>query len=83
MTLLEYGTECSETSVYKIQRPGNHPKEIIQTFRTRRKFEIKNFINCSTFTKAQNDGYMLTTKDLDVTFIKTSTDKSLSVFAEV
>ena len=23
-------TECSETSVYKIQRPGNHPKESIQ-----------------------------------------------------
>jgi len=23
-------TECSETSAYKIQAPGNHPKEIIQ-----------------------------------------------------
>jgi len=23
-------TECSETSAYKIQTPGNHPKESIQ-----------------------------------------------------
>jgi len=23
-------TECSETSAYKFQRPGNHPKESIQ-----------------------------------------------------
>jgi len=23
-------TECSETSAYKIQTPGNHPKENIQ-----------------------------------------------------
>jgi hypothetical protein len=23
-------TECSETSAYKIQTPGNYPKEIIQ-----------------------------------------------------
>jgi hypothetical protein len=26
----EDGTECSETSAYKIQTPGNYPKEIIQ-----------------------------------------------------
>jgi len=26
----EDGTECSETSVYKIQTPGNYPKESIQ-----------------------------------------------------
>jgi hypothetical protein len=26
----EDGTECSETSAYKIQRPGNHPKGSIQ-----------------------------------------------------
>jgi len=25
----EDGTECSETSAYKIQTPGNHPKESI------------------------------------------------------
>jgi len=23
----EYGTECSETSAYKIQTPGNYPEE--------------------------------------------------------
>ena len=26
-------TECSETSVYKIQTPGNHPKESTQNLR--------------------------------------------------
>jgi len=26
----EDGTECSETSAYKIQTPGNHPKESIR-----------------------------------------------------
>jgi len=26
-TTYEYGTECSETSAYKIQTPGNHPKQ--------------------------------------------------------
>jgi len=26
----EDGTECSETSAYKLQTPGNHPKEGIQ-----------------------------------------------------
>jgi len=25
-------TECSETSAYKFQTPGNHPKESIQLF---------------------------------------------------
>ena len=25
-------TECSETSVYKIQTPGNHPEESIQQY---------------------------------------------------
>jgi hypothetical protein len=29
-TAYEDGTECSETSAYKIQTPGNHPKESIQ-----------------------------------------------------
>jgi len=35
-------TECSKTSAYKIQTPGNYPEEHT-TFRTRRKFEIKSF----------------------------------------
>jgi len=26
----EDGTECSETSAYKLQTPGNYPKESIQ-----------------------------------------------------
>jgi hypothetical protein len=34
-------TECSETSAYKIQTPGNHPKRKNTTYRTQRKFEIK------------------------------------------
>jgi len=25
-------TDCSETSAYKIQTPGNHPKERIQNY---------------------------------------------------
>ena len=29
-TAYEVGTECSEMSAHKIQRPGNRPKEIIQ-----------------------------------------------------
>jgi hypothetical protein len=28
----EDGTECSETSAYKIQAPGNYPEESIQPF---------------------------------------------------
>jgi len=36
-------TECSETSAYKIQTPGELPRRKHTTFRTRRKFEIKNF----------------------------------------
>jgi len=34
-SLYEGGTECSETSAYKIQTPGNPPEGIITTFRTR------------------------------------------------
>ena len=40
-TAYEDGTECSETSAYKIQTLGIHPKKEYTTFRTRRKFEIK------------------------------------------
>jgi hypothetical protein len=35
-------TECSETSAYKIQTPGNYPEGKHATFTTRREFEIKN-----------------------------------------
>jgi hypothetical protein len=37
----EDGTECSETSAYKIQTPGNLPRRKHTIFRTQRKFEIK------------------------------------------
>ena len=37
--------ECSETSAYKIETPGNYPKDKRTIFRTRLKFEIKdNFV---------------------------------------
>ena len=38
-------TECSETSAYKIQTPGNYPEENT-TYRTWRKFEIKITLTC-------------------------------------
>jgi hypothetical protein len=39
---LSNGTECSETSAYKIQTPGELPRRKHTTFTTRRKFETKN-----------------------------------------
>jgi len=30
LPIYEDGTECCETSAYKIQKPGNYPKESIQ-----------------------------------------------------
>jgi len=48
-------TECSETSAYNIQIPGNYPEENIQqkhtTYRTRRKFEFKAIYFIRTVTK--------------------------------
>jgi hypothetical protein len=35
-------TECSETSAYKIQTPGNYPEENIQHTEHGESFEIKN-----------------------------------------
>jgi hypothetical protein len=35
-------TGCSETSAYKIQAPGNYPKENLQYSEHGGKFEIKN-----------------------------------------
>ena len=34
-TTYEDGTECYETSIHKIQTPGNNPKEIMQQFYVR------------------------------------------------
>jgi len=39
----EDGTVCSETSAYKIQRPGNYPEENIQQNKSKL---IKNEIQC-------------------------------------
>jgi len=44
-------TECSETSAYKFQTPGNHPKESIQhsvhgeSFKSREKMCVQNLIH--------------------------------------
>jgi len=35
-------TKCYETSAYKIQTPGKIPRRKHRTYRTRRKFEIRN-----------------------------------------
>ena len=40
-------TECSETSAYKIQTPGNYPKESIQ--HTEHGESLKLRINCDLF----------------------------------
>ena len=45
-------TQCSETSAYKIHTPGNYPEKKHTTYRTRRKFEIKN--RCKNFSLLQN-----------------------------
>jgi len=39
-------TECSETSAYKFQTPGNHPKEnfLIMSFNTKYKKIVINII---------------------------------------
>jgi len=44
----EDGTECSETSAYKIQTPGKYPEENIQHTEQRRKYEVKNDSRLST-----------------------------------
>ena len=41
LSAYEDGTECSETSAYKIQTPGNYPEKKRTTYTTRRKFENK------------------------------------------
>ena len=42
----EDGTECSETSAYKIQTPENYAEESIQHSEQWRKFEIKKVFYC-------------------------------------
>jgi hypothetical protein len=61
-TASEDGPESSETSAYKIQTPGNHPKEIIQhskqdeslkskliTYPTNQPHEEESFLRCYQF----------------------------------
>ena len=45
-------TECSETSTYKIQTPGNHPKESIQ--HSGHGESLKSRIEMSYFTLPPN-----------------------------
>jgi len=42
-------TECSETSAYKIQTPGNNPKESIQQGNIYFSFSIKEDITDGTY----------------------------------
>ena len=48
-------TECSETSAYKIQTPGNYPEESIQHSEHGEMYEITNkckyFRKCSSFVR--------------------------------
>ena len=43
LSAYEDGTECSETSAYKIQTPRKLPRKKHKTFRTWRRFEIKSY----------------------------------------
>ena len=46
----EGGTECSETSAYKIQMPGNYPKESIQHTEHGESLKLRIFLtNCEYF----------------------------------
>jgi hypothetical protein len=60
----EYGTECSETSAYKIQTPGNYPEESIQysilMIRTYVTFDVVPVTSC----------IYVVTKRLHVAFIQ-------------
>jgi hypothetical protein len=53
----EDGTECSETSAYKIQTPGNYPEENIQ--HTKHGESLKSRTCCVVFLIA-HDSTLLT-----------------------
>jgi len=42
LSAYEDGTECSETSAYKIQMPGNYPEENIQHTKHGKSFKSRN-----------------------------------------
>jgi len=61
---MKMGTECSETSAYKIQTGQKLPTRKHTTYRTRRKFEINNthfFINHVPKFKYQGSHVMANT----------------------
>jgi len=51
-------TECSETSAYKIQMPGNHPKERIQQAKKRPQSEslLTNLCKYRNINNLDNQG---------------------------
>ena len=49
-------TECSETSAYKIQTPGNYPKESIQHAEHGESLKLRNFL---FYTRTINETYIL------------------------
>ena len=63
------GTECSETSAYKIQTPGNYPEESIEhseqgeSLKSRNDFRLKfscfeeDAVVCELFTNLSTDEY--------------------------
>jgi hypothetical protein len=42
----EDGTECSDTSVYEIQAPGNYPEESIQQFNIQQLYALPTLYLC-------------------------------------
>ena len=50
-------TECSETSAYNIQTPGNYPEESIQGSEHGESFEIKNKIDQARGLVVRASGY--------------------------
>ena len=55
----EDGTECSETSAYKIQTPGNYPKETIQQithtlWKLKLHYSVQTKLHYSVQTKLHN-----------------------------
>jgi len=54
-------TECSETSAYKLQTPGNHPKQSIQhsghgeSLKSRLSLSSSFFLHCITKYETQRN----------------------------
>jgi len=50
----EDGTECSETSAYKLQTPGNYPKESIQHSENGKSLKSRKRISTQFFAVVQS-----------------------------